>query len=196
MTAKTFPLWLSGVVSLAALLLAFLTGPDAGTQAQLAARWTARVGFPLFILTYSASALVRLWPEAGWKGVLRHRRQWGLAFALAHTVHLAALVTFFVVSGQQPVMATVVGGGFAYVLLYLMVLTSNDRARRSLGSRWTLLHSTGIHVIWFVYTFSYFGRLFDPGRFAQGAALLPVCLAALALRLAAWAKTRRKRASA
>lgn len=191
MKSRSFPIFLAAILSVGAVLLALVAAADPSMQAQLAARWTARVGFPLFILTYCASSLARLWPGPLWASLMRNRRQWGLSFALAHSVHLVALITFFVVSGQTPATVSLVGGGFAYVLLYLMVFTSNDRAMRRLGPRWKLLHRTGIHVIWFVYTFSYFGRLFDPGLFPQGAILFPVCLAAAGLRIAAWRQRRR-----
>lgn len=192
MTARTFPLYLATLVALGAVALALVLGTDTVEQARLAARWTARVGFPILILTYSASSLVRLWPNAWTKTVLRHRRQWGLSFALAHSIHLAALTTYSVMSAQMPTAATLVGGGGAYILMYAMVLTSNDAAMRAMGVWWKRLHRTGIHALWFVYTFSYFGRLFNPELRMQGLILLPVCLAALGLRLAAWAKVRRK----
>lgn len=194
MTARTFPLLLAALAALGAVALALLVGVGANEQAQLAARWTARIGFPILILTYSASSLARLWPSARTKSVLRHRRQWGLGFALVHTVHLAALVTYSALTATMPTMATLVGGGGAYILMYAMVLTSNDAAMRAMGAWWKRLHRTGIHALWFVYAFSYFGRLFDPDLRAQGLILFPVCLAALGLRLAAWARSGRRAA--
>ncbi len=193
MNAREFPLTLAALVSLGAVALALIAGENVVEQAGMAARWTARVGFPIFILTYSASSLVRLWPNETWKTVLRHRRQWGLSFAFAHTVHLAALVTYLQISGEGRPLATLLGGGGAYVMLYLMALTSNDASQRALGKWWKRLHTLGIHWIWFIFTFSYFGRIFDAERWMQGAVLFPVCIAALGLRLAAWAKARRRR---
>lgn len=191
MLARYVPLFLAAFVSAGAVALAMLLGNDLVEQAHLAARWTARVGFPIFILTYSASALARLWPNVATKSLLRHRRQWGLGFALSHTVHLAALTSFLLVSGEPPQLATVVGGGGAYLLLYAMALTSSDAAMRALGVWWKRLHRAGIHSLWFIFTFSYFGRLFEPGRMAQGLVLFPICLLALGLRLWVRAKVRR-----
>ena len=196
MTARRFPLMLAALVSLGAILLALWVGVTPVDQAQMAARWTARVGFPIFILTYSASSLVRLWPNERTKTVLRHRRQWGLGFALAHTVHLAALVTYLNVSGDTRPLVTLLGGGGAYVLLYLMALTSNNASQRAMGVWWKRLHTLGIHWLWFVFTFSYFGRIMDPERMTQGLVFFPICIAALGLRIAAWAKSRRKLAAA
>ncbi len=196
MTARNAPLFLAVLVSFGAVGLGILLGSDIIDQAHVAARWTARAGFPIFILTYSASSLARLWPNDTTKAMLRHRRQWGLGFAFAHTVHLVALVTFLKVSGEPPKLLTLVGGGAAYVLLYAMAVTSNDAAMRALGVWWKRLHRFGIHWLWFVFTFTYFGRIFDPGRMMQGLVLFPICLAALGLRLWAWAKVRRKLVSA
>lgn len=192
MTARAFPLFLAVLVSLGAVTLAMAIGSDVVDQAHMAARWTARVGFPIFILTYSASSLARLWPNEATKALLRHRRQWGLGFAFAHTVHLAALATFLIMIGEPPKAATLIGGGGAYLLLYAMALTSNGASMRAMGVWWKRLHIVGVHWLWFVFTFSYFGRIFDPGLRAQGLILFPICVAALGLRLLARAKARRK----
>lgn len=193
MITRASPLALSALVSLGAVTLAKAWGNDAIDQALLAARWTARVGFPIFILTYSASSLTRLWPNSITKAVLRYRRQWGLGFALAHSIHLASLVASLEISGVPPKLPTLLGGGAGYVLLYAMALTSHDASMRAMGVWWKRLHTAGIHWLWFIFTVSYFGRIFDPGRMAQGLILFPICIAALGLRLLAWAKAGRKR---
>lgn len=179
------------VVAFAAIVtvaLALRTGQDPIEQSRLAARWTARVGFPVFLLTYLASSLYRLWPHPGSRALLRGRRWWGLGFAASHTVHLAALVTFFRVSGETPPTATLIGGGFAYFMLFAMAATSNQAAMAWLGQNWKRLHTLGIHTLWAVYAFSYTGRLFDPERETIGAVFAPLAFAALGLRL--WARYR------
>ena len=94
MTGRAFPLVLATIASFGAVALGLAVGDGIDQQWLLAARWTARVGFPVFILTYCAASLVRLWPNAMTRAMLRYRRQWGLGFALTHSVHLFALVTF------------------------------------------------------------------------------------------------------
>jgi|JI10StandDraft_1071094.scaffolds.fasta_scaffold128570_2 DMSO/TMAO reductase YedYZ heme-binding membrane subunit len=188
MTGRAFPLVLATIASFGAVALGLAVGDGIDQQWLLAARWTARVGFPVFILTYCAASLVRLWPNAMTRAMLRYRRQWGLGFALTHSVHLFALVTFLEVSGQPPKLLSVIGGGAGYALLYAMALTSNTASMRAMGIWWKRLHAVGMHWLWFVFTFSYFGRIFDPGRMAQGLTLFPICIAALGLRL--WARTK------
>jgi methionine sulfoxide reductase heme-binding subunit len=196
MTGRTFPLALAIVISFGATGLALAVGEDPTEQLKLAARWTARVSFPIFILTYCASSLVRLWPNGLWKGVLHRRRQWGLGFALAHSVHLAALAWYSIAIQHMPTAQTLLGGGLAYALMFAMAATSNNASMKLLGVWWKRLHTVGIHWLWFIFTFSYFGRLFDPERWPQGATLFLVCIVALGLRIAAWTKTRRRMVAA
>ena len=185
------PILIAGAASVLAVVAGVAVGASAEEGAKLAARYTARIAFPLLILNYLASSLVTLWPGEGTRALLRQRRHWGLGFALAHFVHLGALVGFFVLIGERPDVFTMVGGGLAYVLLAAMAATSTDAARRALGPWWKRLHTAGIHWLWIVFAFTYLGRLSDPERFVQGAVLLPVALAALLLRLAAAWKRRR-----
>ena len=51
MKGRAFPLLLAAIVSLGAVGLGLSVGRDMDQQWLLAARWTARVGFPIFILT-------------------------------------------------------------------------------------------------------------------------------------------------
>jgi methionine sulfoxide reductase heme-binding subunit len=194
MASRWFPLLLAALLAFGGLAFGFVAGADNADQWLLASRYTARVSFPIFLLTYCASSLMRLWPVPVWKAVLRHRRQWGLGFAFAHTVHLGALAWFNVVIQNMPGLQALLGGGLAYGLMYLMALTSNSWSMKRLGVWWKRLHIAGIHWIWVVFTFSYFGRLFDPERWMQGAVLFPLCIAALGLRIAAAISARKKRA--
>jgi DMSO/TMAO reductase YedYZ heme-binding membrane subunit len=183
------PAWITSgglLAALAVVALAIAAGDDAVERARLAARWTARVGFPLFILTYIASSLHRLWPNERTRTLLRERRWWGLSFAAAHTVHLAALVTYLQISGEVRPVSTLIGGGLGYVLLFAMAATSNKAAMRAFGRNWKRLHTMGIHYIWLIYAISYSGRLFDPERQMIGLVFTPIALAALGLRL--WAR--------
>jgi len=192
MTHRMRPIYAALMLSLLAVAAGFYLGGDAAQQTQLAARYTARVAFPIFLIVYASSAIATLWPNEMIRGVLRTRRQWGLAFALAHGVHLVALITYFRVSGDTPKTISLALGGPAYVLIAMMAATSNDAAMRALGVWWKRLHRLGIHWVWLVFTLSYLGRTIDPERMAQGVVLFPIAAAAGLLRLAAWLKRRRR----
>ncbi len=187
---RSGPLLIGGGLAGLALLVGFWLGPDEETGWLLAARYTARASFAVFLIAYSASSLLRLWPNGMTKALVRYRRQWGLGFALAHTIHLAALAYYNIIILNMPGLQSLIGGGLAYGLMFVMAATSNNASMHVMGRWWKRVHIAGIHWIWFVFTISYFGRLFDPNRWAQGAMLFPLCMAALGLRMWAWRKAR------
>jgi len=190
--AKRWPLLLGIILGIAALALALSQPVDPVEQWKMAARWTARVGFPIFLAAYIARPLAQLWPSSFAKGLLARRRWIGLGFASSHTVHLFALVTYLKVSGDPPQPQVLIVGGGAYAILYAMALTSNDAAARAMGKWWKVLHRTGMHWLWFVFTVSYFGRISDPDRQMIGLVFFPFAMAAAFIRFSAWMDTRRK----
>ena len=192
---RRWPMILGVVLGLSALLLGLQTGTDTIEGWRLAARWTARVGFPIFILIYSASSLGRLWHTDHTRSIWRDRRWWGLGFFASHTIHLFALITFLRLSGEGRPLPVIVGGGFGYVLLFAMAATSSEAAIRSLGRNWKRLHSLGIHYLWFIFAVSYAGRIMKPASMTTGLVGTSVALAALGLRIAAWLKGRSRTAA-
>lgn len=188
--ARAVPILLAGALATAGVLAGFWLGVDHAEHWLLASRYTARASFAVFLIVYSASSLLRLWPSATTKALVRHRRQWGLGFALAHTIHLGALAYYNIIILNMPGLQALLGGGLAYGLMFVMAATSNNASMKAMGRWWKRLHTLGIHWIWFIFTFSYFGRLFDPERWMQGAVLFPLCMVALGLRVWAWRKAR------
>lgn len=162
------------------VLLGLASAPTAVEGWRFAARWTARVSFMIFLPVYVASAWYRLAPSGPARGLMRRRRALGLAFATAHTIHLGSLVTFATLADQPPALQTTIVGGGAYLTMFAMAATSNDAAVRRLGRNWKRLHTFGIHYLWFVFAFSYFGRTMS-GDLSY-APLLVLALAALGLR--------------
>jgi methionine sulfoxide reductase heme-binding subunit len=182
---------LGGALATIGVIIGFLLGGDHAEQWLLAARYTARASFAVFLFVYSASSLLRLWPNATTKSLVRYRRQWGLSFALAHTIHLGALAYYNIIILNMPGLQALLGGGLAYGLMFVMAATSNNASMRLMGHWWKRVHTFGIHWIWFIFTFSYFGRLSDPERWMQGAVLFPLCLSVLGLRAWAWRRGQR-----
>jgi methionine sulfoxide reductase heme-binding subunit len=182
---RTTPLFLALLFGLAAIALGIAVGSTAPEQANLAARWTARAAFPFFLIAYAASSLLRLWPGPLTKALMRRRRQWGLGFALAHTIHLAALATNLLAFGESRTPLVLLGGGAAYGLMYLMALTSNDWSMRKLGKNWKRLHIVGIHYSWLIFFQSYAQSIFlpDPDKWVWGLAFTALLLGGLGLRL-------------
>jgi DMSO/TMAO reductase YedYZ heme-binding membrane subunit len=171
-------------VAVAIVALPLAIGGWNADALQLAARYTARFAFLVFLPVYVASSLHRLSPSPRTRSLMRARRSLGLVFAAAHGVHLAALTAYQIVAAQVPDPPTLVVGGGAFGMMFAMAATSTDAAVRRLGRHWRRLHRIGIHWLWLVFTFSYIGRVAD-GRLAF-VPLLALALGALGLRLAAW----------
>lgn len=192
---KQWPMWAGLVLGLGALAAGLAYPGETLDQWSAATRYTARVGFPLFILAYIARPLVDL-TRSDWSKALLGRRKWlGNGFAISHTIHLFAIVMLFRELGTWPELPVMLGGGFAYLLLFSMAATSNRAAMKALGRNWKRLHSVGMHYLWFVFAQSYLGRIFEQGTAAEGVVFSAVALIAAGLRLAAWIKVRRRRAS-
>lgn len=192
--SRQMPLWIGLIAGLFAVAMAFLFTADPSERALLAARWTARTAMPVFLVAYLASSLVCLWPSNLTKTFLRYRRQWGLGFAIVHSIHLIALLVNITVYRPRP-LETLFAGGVAYAMIYIMALTSTNAAQRRLGIWWKRIHKFGIHYIWFIFTASYTLRAIgdDPQYYMEGRTLMPVMLAALGIRLLAWNKVRASR---
>lgn len=182
----TAPLALAGVALALAVAAWFVaTTPGEALGWQLAARYTARTSFTLFIIVYLIAPIAAIMPEFS-AGLKSMRRGMGLAFAGAHFVHLGALVTYFQVSGDTPQISTVIGGGLAFVLIGLMAITANDAAVRTLGAaNWRRLHTFALHYVWFIFVVTYAGRVARYPNMPEYVALIAVAFAALAIRLAA-----------
>ncbi|MBI1238721.1 MAG: hypothetical protein GC199_05195 [Alphaproteobacteria bacterium] len=153
---------------------------------QMAARYTARASFLLFILVYLARPIATALGAALGPRILAARRGLGLQFATAHFVHLGALVTYLIVSETPPSPLTALFGGLGFVVLAAMVLTANDSGRQRLGERaWQRLHVLGLHYLWFIFAFTYFGRIQRAPEMAEYWVLLAVALTLPVIRLAA-----------
>lgn len=184
---RILSLMVGTVMATGAVIIGLKVGTEPIEGIKLAARYTARASFLIFLPVFLASALYRLFPGYYTQALYRNRRRLGLSFALVHTVHLAAFVTYFMAI-QQPVPLL---GASAYVVLYAMVLTSNDAAQKAMGPNWKRLHKTGIYVLWAAFTFAYTAKAVTGEEIAFTGPLALACYAALGLRYAAW---RRKQA--
>ncbi len=160
---------------------------EEGTR--LVIRQTARISVLFFAAAFTASSLLRLRPAAWSRWMMRHRRWLGLSFALSHLVHLGAILRLLQIAPDFALdTPTIVGGGLAYVFVFLLAITSFDGAVKRLGARnWQRLHKTGAYYIWFIFTFSYLPRAVVSAPFIAPSLLL---IGAWALRIAAHWRSR------
>jgi methionine sulfoxide reductase heme-binding subunit len=176
------------MAALAAVALAFSWGGPPDEMWGRAARYTVRVSFPIFLIAFSASSLLRLWPSDATRWLVRNRRGFGLAFATAHGVHATIVIWIFVQLGELPNALTLIFGGAGFAAIAIMAATSNDWSVRTLGPRaWSRLHTVLIFYIAFVFLADYVKRLpIAPESSILG--LIGIILA-IGLRIAA-ARTR------
>jgi methionine sulfoxide reductase heme-binding subunit len=172
---------------LAAVLVAVAITPDAGEAAGRAVRLTARTSVTLFLAAFTAAALFRLWPNAWTRWQRSNRRFLGVAFAVSHGVHLAAILWLRhlqpVEFAQSVNAITWIGGGLAYVFIAAMTATSFDRTTQMIGPRaWKILHTVGSYYIWLIFANSYIGRALAMPEYIPAAAIVVL---ALGLRIAA-----------
>lgn len=187
--------WIPGSALLLGLLVAASLSGAGWSEAGLRAivRWSARVGVVLLCLAFAASSLQTLFPHPLCAALLRERRSIGLSFALAHALHLAALVAIGL-AFPEPFRSGLSGltlavGGLGYVLLFALALSSNDRAIARLGRvRWRRLHRVGCWVLLAIFAQNYLVLAFQRALYLPFAAAI---LATVGLRIARWRRVRR-----
>jgi sulfoxide reductase heme-binding subunit YedZ len=134
---------------------------DGETAIRAYTTWTARISFLLFTLAFTASSMVRRWPNSFTNWCVANRRYLGLSFALAHIVHFGALSLLIIVTDTEPELITIIFGGSAYLFVVLMALTSNDKSVQLLGANWSRLHTYGGYYIWLIFAYTFAGGIFE-----------------------------------
>ena len=150
-------------------------------------RVTARMAFVMLLLAYVARPLGQL--SGRTFGLMRLRRYLGLSAALSHTVHFGYVCAYLLVSSDPTNWITVVFGGAAFGLMWVMALTSNNRAQRAMGLWWRRAHLVGMHYIWLIFMQTFVGvALVASSGWAQAMSVLG--FVALAVRASAWLSQR------
>jgi hypothetical protein len=129
---------------LATIVLAKYGAGKVGTIAAL--QLTARFSFLLFWLAYAGGGLVVLFGPA-LQPLERHGRDFGLAFATAHLVHVG-LVVWLCWIGATPGLDVFVFFVPPLAVLYILALFSIPTLQRALGrTLWRVLRTVGMTYI-------------------------------------------------
>jgi len=181
--------WMASALCIAVGLAAsalFVEGVNASGIA-LALRVTARWSFLLFWLAYSGGALTSLFGPT-FEPLKRRAREYGLAFASAHLVHLG-LVGWLCLIGAAPPADAFVFFGIAAMWVYLLALFSIDRLRMALSPlAWRLLRLVGMNFVAYAFAKDFLGGPLG-GGVVHVVEYLPFAALAIAgpgLRLVAW----------
>ena len=132
-----------GVALVIAAMVLVLQGADnKGTR--LALELTARWSFVLFFMAYAGNAIAILLGPANLKG---HAREFGLAFASAHLVHIGLIFWLGIILGRVPL-----SGGlllfFLVALLFTYLLAGlSFGGVRALGAAWPPLRFIAMNYI-------------------------------------------------
>jgi hypothetical protein len=141
-------------LGLAVLVLVALGPGERGTVVAL--QVTARFSFLLFWPAYAAGAMTALFGPA-FEPFKRRAREFGLAFASAHLVHIG-LVAWITYIGHAPPRGTFVFFGVAVLWTYLLALFSISRLQQALGSRgWWFLRVVGLNYIAYAFASDFLG---------------------------------------
>jgi hypothetical protein len=131
-------------LGLAVLVLEALGSGVQGTTVAL--QVTARFSFLLFWPAYTAGAMTTLFGPT-FEPVKRRGREFGLAFASAHLVHLG-LVAWLSYIGAAPALRVFLFFGVAALWTYLVALFSIPHLQNALGSKgWWVLRVVGLNYI-------------------------------------------------
>jgi DMSO/TMAO reductase YedYZ heme-binding membrane subunit len=138
-------------------------GPDGSLADELgyALRVSARLAFIALLLAYVARPWHTLTGRGRW--LILYRRYFGLAAALVHTVHFAYIVALFALTEAVLEAVTAIFGGFAYLCIWVMALSSNRASQQRLRRWWSRLHRFGMHYLWLVFMQAFVGIALTAG---------------------------------
>ncbi|HLY88179.1 MAG TPA: hypothetical protein VKQ27_04280 [Acetobacteraceae bacterium] len=162
-TRSIFRWMVSGFCVALILSVAVLGLEGIGEKATVAAlRVTGRWSFLLFWLAYTGSAMATLLGQS-FQPIRRRSREFGLAFASAHLVHLA-LVAWLCWIGATPATSVFVLFGIAVFWTYAIALVSFGDPRKMLGSAgWWLLRAVGLNYIAYAFATDFTSNPFSGG---------------------------------
>lgn len=182
-----------GLTSIIALILfglcaiTYLHSPIEVDGVRATIRLTARTSLTLFLLAFTASSLVKLFPSNFTKWILKNRRSFGLSFAFSHFIHAIAIYRLASIDlalfKQLTNIVSYVAGGSCYLVIILLAITSLYPVRRLMKPQtWAKLHTFGIWYIWAFFLINFGKRA--PHNPMYLIAIVPI-LIALAIRIIA-----------
>jgi hypothetical protein len=178
--------------ALALVVLVRLTSTGRG-QLGAALRVTARWSFVWFWMASAGGALATLFGSR-FQAMARRGREFGLAFASAHLVHLGLVVLLYYATVNPPPLGSLIFFGIGVFWTYLLAFLSIGRFSALLRQRaWRIVRRIGIEYIAFVFLVDFAKNPLQDGLETL-IVYLPfqgLAIAGPLLRLAADAKRRR-----
>jgi hypothetical protein len=191
MRGRTTTEWMAGSLGVAlAIVLMARMGAHPGDKLVVALRATARWSFVLFWLASTGSALATIFGPA-FQSLARSGREFGLAFASAHLVHLGLVAWLLYFSTTPFPRSPLIFFSVGVFWIYLLAILSIRRLSARLDPRiWRVVRILGIEYIALVFLVDFAKNPFHGGA-VNLIGYLPFLALAIAgplLRLAAAVK--------
>lgn len=140
-----------------------------GRSLGMALRLTARWSFLLFWFAYAGRAMAELFGPA-LAPLARRGREFGLAFAAAHLVHIGLVVWLYQVTNRPPLSGTLfVFFTVGIVWTYLLAALSFGELSNALGpTLWRTLRVAGANYILFAFAYDFVMSALHPGSGHRG----------------------------
>jgi hypothetical protein len=166
-----------GVALAMVFIIRLIEGP--GERVSMALRATARWSFFLFWLASTGRALTSLFGSR-FQALAKRGRDFGLAFASAHLVHLGLVAWVIYNSAEPPVQSSLIFFGVAVFWTYLLAILSIKRLSAKLNPKvWRIVRTVGVEYIAFAFLVD-----FNKISFQDGIANVIIYLPLLALAAA------------
>ena len=119
--------------------------------------WTGRLAFLIFLIPLFASPLRTLYRTRFTMTLLRWRRNAGICYGAAQSVHLVIVLLMFATLAEPPTETLmVIIGGMGLALSIAMLVTSFPIPTRAVGPKvWKWIHKAGFHVFMFIYVYDF-----------------------------------------
>ncbi|MEM9533396.1 MAG: hypothetical protein AAGA23_20915 [Pseudomonadota bacterium] len=192
---------LAAVMSAAMIREAWSTGLVGPAEVSHMIGYSVRWSIPFIFLVAASSALQTLFPSRISLWLLRNRKYLGLSFAVAMAwqgLFIAIISTIHSDYYYDEIFyfRDELEGSTGYLFLTAMVITSFRFGRQLLSQRqWKFLHRTGMYFLW-AYPFStyWWSISYYPNPQIHDYIFYLLGFLAVALRIAAWGKKRRRAA--
>ena len=157
-------------------------------------RWSARAAYLTLLLVFVARPLQQIMATPVTKGLLRHRRLIGVAFAGLYTAHMGLIFYRARISDEFVLSATENNFGvLVYVVILVMFATSFDSTAKMLGRRnWKILHKVGLFGLFAAFVEAVRPYSLDFRAEAIFYFLTALAVIALLIRVAAFVKERQR----
>ena len=160
-----------------------------------ALRVTARFSFALFWCAYAGGSLAALFGDR-FRPLARQGRNFGLAFASAHSIHLLLVIWLYRVSPEPPTSTQdAVFFSIGLLWMYLLALFSIEHLSKMLGpSLWRKLRLVGMEYIMLAFQSDFLLQSL-PADAKHLLLYLPFAalgVAGMALRIVGWARKMRR----